>query len=130
MRPDGGAHEIKDLIETPRSVFATASETLGAGLAQSEGQDGDVPDSALEAITTLREAYAALANRIEAIYTDNASAKDEALAACKAMDIGLEELQTGIIDGYGIPAEKALTRATKKMERAAAALDKAAGRLA
>ncbi|MBS1844522.1 MAG: hypothetical protein JST53_08915 [Actinobacteria bacterium] len=130
MRPDSGAYEIKDLIEKPRSVFATNSEALGEGLAQSEGLDGDVPDSALEAITTLREAYAALGQRIEAIYTDNSNAKDEALAACAAMVIGLEELQTGIIDGYGIPAEKALARATKKMERAAAALDKAAGRLA
>lgn len=130
MRADSGAYEIKDLIETPRSVFATASEALGAGLAQSEGLDGDVPDSAGEAITKLREAYAALAQRIDAIYTVNTHAKDEALAACKAMDIGLEEMQTGIIDGYGKAAEKALSRATKKMERAAVALDQAAGRLA
>jgi hypothetical protein len=130
VRPDSGAYAIKELIETPRTVFATASEALGEGLAQSEGLDGDVPDSASDAITKLREAYAALAQRIDAIYTNNSSAKDEALAACKAMDIGLEELQTGIIDGYGKPAEKALARATKKMERAAVALDKAAGRLA
>jgi hypothetical protein len=126
---DAGAAAIKDLIETPRSVFSTASEALGAGLAQSEGQDGDVPDSAFEAITKLREAYAALANRIDGIYTGNSSAKDEAMAACQAMDVGLEELQTGIVDGYGAAAEKALARATKKMERAAIALDKAAGRL-
>jgi hypothetical protein len=126
---DSGARQIKELIETPRSVFATASDTLGAGLAQSEGLDGDVPDSASDAIVKLREAYAALAQRIDAIYTSRTGAKDEALAACAAMDIGLEEMQTGIIDGYGQPAEKALDRATKKMERAAAALDKAAGRL-
>jgi hypothetical protein len=126
---DAGAAVIKDLIETPRSVFSTASEALGAGLAQSEGQDGDVPDSAFEAITKLREAYAALANRIDGVETSSVSAKGEAMAACQAMDVGLEELQTGIVDGYGVAAEKALAKATKKMERAAIALDKAAGRL-
>jgi len=129
MSADSGAWQIKEVIEKPYSVFATASDELGAGLAQSEGLDGDVPNSASDAITLLREAYAALAQRIEAIYTDRNKPKDEALAACKAMDIGLEEMQTGIIDGYGKPAEKALDRATKKMEAAAAALDKAAGRI-
>jgi DNA repair exonuclease SbcCD ATPase subunit len=130
LRADSGAYEIKELIETPRTVFATASEALGEGLAQSEGLDGDVPASASEAINKLREAYAALKQRIEDIYTNNSSAKDEAMAACATMVIGLEELQTGIIDGYGKPAEKALANATKKMERAATALEKAAGRLA
>jgi hypothetical protein len=129
MSGDSGARQIKELIEKPYSVFATASDTLGAGLAQSEGLDGDVPDSASDAITQLRQAYAALAQRIDAIYTDLNNPKDEALAACKAMDVGLEEMQTGIIDGYGKPAEKALAKAVKKMELAAAALDKAAGKL-
>jgi hypothetical protein len=129
MSGDPGARQIKKLIETPFSVFATASDTLGEGLAQSEGLDGDVPDSASDAITKLREAYAALYQRIDAIYTNLNNPKEEALAACKAMDVGLEEMQTGIIDGYGKPAEKALDKATKKMERAADALEKAAGRL-
>lgn len=130
MRPDGGAYRIKELIETPRTVFADASEALGAGLAQSEGLDGDVPDSVFDAITKLREAYAALARGTDAIYTNNSNAKDEVLRACRTMEVGLEEMQTGIIDGYGKAAEKALGRATKRMELAAAALDKAAGRLA
>src|SRR5262245_60781902 len=121
---DYGAVAIKELIETPFTVFASASDKLGEGLAQSEGLDGDVPDSAGEAISKLREAYAALAARIDRIETSKSSAKDEALAACQAMDVGLEEMQTGIIDGYGKAAEKALAKATKKMERAAAALDK------
>lgn len=125
---DPGARPLKKLLETPFTLFADASEKLGEALAQSEGLDGDVPDAAFDAITKLREGYAALANRIENIDTYSKS-KDEALAACAAMDIGLEELATGIVDGYGKPAEKALNRAELKMERAATALEKAAARI-
>jgi hypothetical protein len=124
---DPGARELKKLLETPFTVFASASEKLGEALAQSEGLDGDVPDEAFDAITRLREAYAALARRIENIDTAFNRPQDEALAACAAMDVGLEELTTGIVDGYGKPAEKALHRAKSKMERAATALETAAG---
>jgi hypothetical protein len=129
MRADVGAATIKHLLEEPSGKLTNAVEALGAGLAQSEGLDGDVPDSVIDAITKLKEIYAAVRQVVEDTYTSNSHAQDEVLAALTAMDVGLSEMQTGIIDGYGKPAEKALDKATRKMERAADALDKAAGRI-
>jgi hypothetical protein len=126
MIADFGAATIKALIEEPSTELAAAVEKLGAGLAAAEGLNGEVPPSTDAAITKLRGIYSALAQRIKSTGTDNSGPKNEALAGLAAMDVGLSQLQTGIQDGYGKAAEKALEQATKKMERAANQLDHAA----
>ena len=127
---DRGAQRIKQLLETPSAAFATPIYAIQADFLASDPQEGTVRNSTFASIEALRNAFGRLARQITAIDTSSAGPKNEALAALKRLDTGLENLSSGLEQATGDGANVAFENADRRLRRASNDLTRAGERIA
>jgi hypothetical protein len=130
MMADLGAERIRELIETPSAALALGVAAIRSGLEATGAENEAVGAPTYEALEGLRRFYDDLSRQIGEIRTSEGGAQSEALAALKRLDAGLQSFVAGLRQTKGEAAEAELENAHRRLQRGAADLGRAAGRIA